>query len=165
LHGHCGGRTSARVSDPRWRGYWKLYHAHGVVFGEALVEATQLEARTAVYPRIVLSPTAARPMADISSSIFFGTKDEDGIYCLNYIERLLFFSATPGNDWHKDIKQWFDDVVVVIGSNLDRLEREEKLNPWAKWTWFAKRFRAAIDRQADALNQIGISMSAVPWGR
>src|ERR1019366_981004 len=34
----------------------KLYHARGVVFGEALVDAVQLECRTAVYPRVVLSP-------------------------------------------------------------------------------------------------------------
>jgi hypothetical protein len=38
----------------------KLYHANGVVFGEALIEATQLEARTAVYPRIVLSSNGVR---------------------------------------------------------------------------------------------------------
>jgi hypothetical protein len=33
----------------------RLYHANGVVFGEALVEASSLEARTAIYPRVVLS--------------------------------------------------------------------------------------------------------------
>ena len=34
----------------------KLYHALGVVFGEALVEAFQIESRTSIYPRVVLSP-------------------------------------------------------------------------------------------------------------
>src|SRR5580658_7830841 len=33
----------------------KLYHSQGVVFGEALIEAVQLEKRTAVYPRVILS--------------------------------------------------------------------------------------------------------------
>jgi hypothetical protein len=33
----------------------KLYHSGGVIFGEALVEAFEIESRTSVYPRVVLS--------------------------------------------------------------------------------------------------------------
>jgi hypothetical protein len=59
-------------------------------FGEALVEATQLESRTAVYPRIVLSNAA------IPSKLkeFKIVKDDDGISYLDYIETMLFHSST-----------------------------------------------------------------------
>jgi hypothetical protein len=33
----------------------KLYHGIGVVFGEALVEAVEIESRTSFYPRVVVS--------------------------------------------------------------------------------------------------------------
>jgi hypothetical protein len=38
----------------------KLYHGRGVVFGEALVDAFQIESRTSIYPRVVLSPQITR---------------------------------------------------------------------------------------------------------
>ena len=38
----------------------KLYHAQGVVFGEALIEAFQIESRTSIYPRVVLSPSITK---------------------------------------------------------------------------------------------------------
>ena len=34
----------------------KLYHSQGVVFGEAMIEAYEIESRVAVYPRVVVSP-------------------------------------------------------------------------------------------------------------
>jgi hypothetical protein len=70
----------------------KLYHAGGVVFGEALVEATMLEARTAVYPRIVLSAAAAHLY---QANRPFVKLEDDGIYCLDYMRSMLFKAAHP----------------------------------------------------------------------
>lgn len=105
--------------------FGKLYHAHGVVFGEALVEAYQLESRTAVYPRIVLSSSPSR-RAEWTG---FGTvKDDDGIYCVDYIGGMLFRAAQPGDDWATNVKQWFDEIVVVVQSHLEKLGRADKLS-------------------------------------
>ena len=108
----------------------KLYHANAVVFGEALVEATQLEARTAVYPRIILSSAVSRRGQDWKK--FLVTRDDDGIYCLDYIGGMLLRAAPPGDNWAANVKQWFDEIVPVVKSALDALEGNEKLNELAK---------------------------------
>jgi hypothetical protein len=141
----------------------KLYHAQGVVFGEALVEATQLEARTAVYPRIVLSNTAIPSVKFREIGI---VKDVDGIFCLDYIRMMLFHSSQPGNEWGKNVKQWFDEIIPLVQARLELYERAGRLNELAKWTWFAKRFRAAINRfPPEALKDLNISAASIPWGQ
>jgi len=142
----------------------KLYHANGVVFGEALVEATQLETRTAVYPRVILSSTVSRLGQDWLKTLV--TRDDDGIYCLDYITNLFMRAAPPGDEWSASVKQWFGEIVIVVKSNLDDLEGKGRLNELAKWTWFAKRFRAALANAPPGLMKtLGITLEAVPWGR
>jgi hypothetical protein len=139
-----------------------LYHAQGVVFGEALVEATQLELRTAVYPRIVLSNTA---MPSEKWRGFRIVKDDDGISYLDYIGMMLFHSSQPGNEWGKNVKQWFDEIVPLVQARLEQYERAGRLNELAKWTWFAKRFRAALLRfPPEALAPFEISPASIQWG-
>lgn len=142
----------------------KLYHGQGVVFGEALVEVTQLEFCTAVYPRIVLSNSAlpAEPLRRFG--IF---KDEDGINCIDYIPMMLFRSAEPGNEWAKNVKQWFDEIVPLVQARLEQYERAGRLNELAKWTWFAKRFRAAIEGYPPGAldDPLNISPASISWGK
>jgi hypothetical protein len=123
----------------------KLYHANGVIFGEAITEAVQLETRTAIYPRVVLSNKITQRQNWTADRLFV-LKDDDGIYHLDYISRMLLKAAPPGDDWKGNVRSWFDDVVPIIGRNLRDLELQGKLNELAKWTWFAKRFRASFER-------------------
>jgi hypothetical protein len=89
----------------------KLYHAGGVVFGEALVEAAMLEARTAVYPRVVLSSAAvARLQVQKHPSM---KREDDGIYCVDYMQSMMLKSALPGDQWAANVKRWFEEVVPV----------------------------------------------------
>lgn len=119
----------------------KLYHSKGVVFGEALVDAVHLEEHTAIYPRIVLSSAAVR---EFGTDNLFVKREEDGLYCVDYIRHMIFRSAPPRNTWTADITKWLDEVVVIIQAALDLHARSGNLNKLSKWTWFAKRFRAAI---------------------
>jgi hypothetical protein len=141
----------------------KLYHAGGVVFGEALVEATQLEARTAVYPRIVLSPAAVARFQTTKHP--FMKLEDDGIYCVDYMHSMLLKAAVPGDQWAANVKRWFDEVVPVIKTALDAHARSGGgLNELAKWTWFAKRFRATIEALPEqAQTAIGVSLAEIPW--
>jgi hypothetical protein len=60
----------------------KLYHAQGVIFGEALGEAYELEKRTAIFPRVVFSNSVVNQWAKSNYGMF---RDSDGLYCANYI--------------------------------------------------------------------------------
>jgi hypothetical protein len=138
----------------------RLYHANGVVFGEALVEVTQLEARTAVYPRIVLSSATT---TRLHKSGLFVKRDADGIYYIDYIAHMLFGAAPQGDDWAKGVKRWFDDVVLVVKTALEEHERSGRLNELAKWTWFASHFRDAIlAMPPEVVQTVGISAKDIP---
>lgn len=75
----------------------KLYHNNSIVFGEALIDAFELESQNAIYPRII-----------VSNSVMASTKllgcciDFDGIYYLNYFNNvipLILHSSTSISDW------------------------------------------------------------------
>lgn len=139
----------------------RLYHAHGVVFGEALVEAVQLEERTAIYPRIVLSSAVTERFGPHQA---FVSREEDGISCIDYIRTMIFNLAPPGEAWPAAVKNWFEEVVGVIQAALETHARNGRLNELAKWTWFAKRFRAAVAAiPAEGIKSIGISVDVIPW--
>jgi hypothetical protein len=143
----------------------KLYHVKGVVFGEALVEVTQLESRTAVYPRIILSPSARRAewMKD-----FVLLKDYDGIHCINYVQQMLWRSsqgAQQGDEWTKNVKKWLSEVVPLVHARLQDYERAGRLNELAKWSWFARQFRAELGKFSDMLDSLEMPLASIPWGQ
>jgi hypothetical protein len=124
------------------------------------VEAVELERRTAIYPRIVLSASVSQrfPLADE-----FIRREDDGIFCLDYIRKMTWASAQTGEAWVANVKKWFDEVVAVVQAALDAHSRGGRLNELAKWMWFAKRFRAAAISQTEELKKFGISADSIPW--
>ena len=50
-------------------------------------------------------------------------------------------------NYKSDTNRWFDDVVDVIAKNLADLSDGRHINEWAKWVWFARRFRKASQKQ------------------
>ena len=125
----------------------RLHHEVGVVFGEAMVEAFKLELQTAIFPRVVLSPTITRRSEWMST----GNKrciarDDDGIFRLEYFSEMLLKAGTPGERYAEHIQSWFKDIVEILRRNLVELERAGKLNPFSKWAWFARQFRAALEK-------------------
>jgi hypothetical protein len=146
----------------------KLYHADGVIFGEALIEAVNLEERTAIYPRVVLSNRITKRSPEWTQSLYT-LKDDDGICYVDYFRNMLFKSATPGtstSEWNADMKSWLECVVPIIGGKLQEFEAKNKLNELAKWTWFAKRFRASLGKlPPEELKNLGMSIEALPFGR
>ena len=141
----------------------KLYHARGVVFGEALVEAYELESRTAIYPRIVLSPQLTSRPAWIDSKIGL-TKDNDGLYHFDYFKQLVLRASAPGDGWAANVKAWFDEVVPLVASKLNEFQKAGKLNELAKWSWFAHQFHQGLQKAPpQILESIGVSLDAISW--
>ena len=72
----------------------QLVHRNGVVFGPALVEAYELEAKTAVYPRINGTDALIETMKqlDLSPELYF-RRDEDELWCLE-VGNFEFFCNT-----------------------------------------------------------------------
>ena len=141
----------------------KLYHARGVVFGEALVDAFQIESRTAIYPRVVLSNkiTSRSMWMDNPTDI---ARCADGLYHFDYFKTLLFGAAVPGVSFNETVIAWFRDSVALVSKNLTELEASGKLNELAKWAWFAREFRSGLERQnPDLLKAFGISVDAISW--
>jgi hypothetical protein len=62
-----------------------LYHSSGVIFGKALVDAYKLESETAIYPRVVLSPSILS-RREWQAALFPHEvdRDFDGVYHFNY---------------------------------------------------------------------------------
>jgi hypothetical protein len=140
----------------------KLYHAGGVVFGEALVDAFQIESRTSIYPRVVLSPQITRRPMWIENQVGV-LKGNDGLYYLDYYKLLLLDTASPGERYAKTVKEWFSDVTAIVDNNLTDLESRGKLKEFAKWAWFAREFRSGLERlPPQLLSSLGVSMDEIP---
>jgi hypothetical protein len=139
----------------------KLYQAGDVVFGEALVEAVELEKRIAMYPRIVLSTKVPAWLGTVKHPDM--TLEDDGLYCVNYMRSIM--DRPPGEEnWAANMKSWFDEVVPKIQASLETHKRQGNLGKLAKWTWFAKRFRAMIEGlHPEHRTAIGVSVSDLHW--
>jgi hypothetical protein len=136
----------------------KLYHAGGVVFGEALIDAYEIESRTSIYPRVVLSaqimsrPKWSAIMNDMA-------KCEDGLYHFDYFKRLLYGTTVPGKEWAQSVKTWLEDVFPIVAKNVTELRACGRLNEYAKWSWFAREFRVSLESQnPELLSSLGISL-------
>jgi hypothetical protein len=139
-----------------------LYHASGVVFGEALVEAFQIESRTSVYPRVVVSSRITSRPKWIDNQPFV-VKDSDGLYHFDYFKMLLLSASPPGENFRKNTKEWLDHIVPLIARNLTELENAGRLNELSKWAWFAHQLRQGIGRlPAGLLQSFGVSPDIIP---
>lgn len=140
----------------------KLYHSQGVVFGEAMIEAYELESRVAVYPRVVLSPRlAARQSWTTQHEVAVSS---DGLHHVDYFSRLPLSAVAPGNDYTERTKAWFQDVIAIIANKHTELRKDGKLKELANWVWFSREFRRGVEViPAGARDAFGVPLSAIPW--
>lgn len=140
-----------------------LYHANGVVFGEALVDAYEIESRTSIYPRVVLSPRiTSRPTWLAAKKDI--EKYDDGLYHFDYFNGLLLDAVRPGPGWAVGVKLWFDEVLAITARNLAELQTQGKVNKFAKWAWFVHQFRSSLEKlDPQFLTDLGISLEGIKW--
>jgi hypothetical protein len=113
-----------------------LYHADGVVFGEAMIDAYHLESRVAIYPRVAVSSRIYANLPVNQRTRI--TRDADGIWHLDY------FSNMSTNIPETARKGWISSCTGTIDQNIIDFERTEKWNEFAKWSWFKNRFSALV---------------------
>lgn len=119
-----------------------LFHEGGVLLGEALIEAYELESRVASYPRIVVSRKLYSRVEPGFGNLFL-VKDHDGITHFNYVRQMILRASEPG----EKRAAWLADVRRASTENIDRFEREERWNEFSKWVWF----RNMLDQSRAAL--------------
>jgi hypothetical protein len=142
----------------------KLYHAQGVVFGKALIDAYLIESRTSIYPRVVLSRKITSRLEGIEARSDI-RKCDDGLYHVDYFKKLVLSAAMPADSHAASVKAWIKEAVSIITKNLTELESQGKLNELAKWAWFAHEFRSGLERinNPKLMEALGISLEAIPW--
>jgi hypothetical protein len=141
-----------------------LYHSRGVVFGEAMIEAFEIESRVAVYPRVVLSPRiTSRQAWAAQHEVIVG---HDGLHHLDYLTTLILSAAQPGNDYTQRTRAFFGEVINIVSTKLNELRRQGRLKELAKWTWFARELRRGLEGPpSQMLGAFGVSISEIPWPR
>jgi hypothetical protein len=135
--------------------YGKLYHSGGVVFGPALIDAVSLESKSAVYPRIVLSKSAA----DLFSAVKSGgqlARDYDGMTYLNFYRDCLSATILSGG---KPNPNWFPGICKLVEKNLQELSGSKR----AKWFYFARKLADASSAMShDTRTKLHIDPSKLP---
>jgi hypothetical protein len=122
--------------------FGQLYHENGVVFGEAMVDAYQLESRFAVNPRILVSDRIIERLKEIpEADRDFLLQDTDGRWHLNYFSRMLQHSSDGPIDGEQ-AKRWKQAHLATIDAAI-----EENLDSVAqKWGWFKEQFERATSK-------------------
>jgi hypothetical protein len=116
----------------------KLFHDKGVVFGDALIEAYDLESKAAIYPRVVLAPKVTSRAFWLPSPHL--RQDADGLFYFDYLKPLLHgIESGPG------AKDWIQATISTIDSKRRQLTTADRVGDLAKWNWFAKELRRTYD--------------------
>ena len=119
--------------------FGQLYHQNNVVFGEAMVDAHNIERTIAVFPRIVVSERILAQLDGIpASDRDFLLQDSDGLWHLNYFGSMIRHSA-DGPIETENAKRWkhahMDTIEAAIAKTDGRIRE--------KWIWFETHFENA----------------------
>lgn len=123
-----------------------LYHENGVVFGEAMVDAYQLESKHAVHPRVLVSDRIIERLTGIpDADRTFLLQDTDGRWHLNYFAEMIRHSSNgPIDDEHA--KRWKRKHLATIDAAIDAANALGDARIAEKWIWFKARFEKATAR-------------------
>jgi hypothetical protein len=124
-----------------------LYHAGGVVFGKASLDAFDIETRTSHYPRVVLSQEILErtTMKDgLGNSVV--KDDHDGLYHFDYFRILARSDVIPSDRRGAGRDAWISSVYEIVDKERAHLGSEGQLDALAKWNWFKSEFRSGLER-------------------
>ena len=136
-----GGVTIGNISQNK---------QNNILFGPALIEAYELESKTALYPRIILSKTAFSLLESTYDSDFLKQQlcqSQDGVWYIH-----LFYNSIKDvyRDWEKTFKPIIEQA---LNDNID--------NPtiYKKIRWFAEYYNTTVEQEH--ASTIGLSVSAI----
>lgn len=129
----------------------EIYHKNGVVFGNALIEAYELESNKADTPRILVSEHLAKEYNKIydpeikHQCNFLSVDENDNNYYLDYL-KLLFKDHSEARYRHKNntninIEKYKQEIFKMIeNGNID----QNKIKILNKWLAYKKHVDKAI---------------------
>jgi|GEM_PF-1165401 len=105
----------------------KVFHRPGIVFGPALVDAYYLESKTAIHPRVLVSPSLVRePTPPLAR------RDRDGLFFVD------FMALCRGRDWCDDfLGQVRRFLIAEHARQVDARVR-------AKYEWMIEYFNSLL---------------------
>lgn len=124
-----------------------LYHQDGVVLGEALLEAYELESRVSIYPRIAVSRKLYSQVKTNPRTLVL-LEDHDGITHFNYFQSMICSGRSE-----EGITTWLANARQTVTENIENFERKERWNELAKWVWFRNNLEQARLSLPDGLFQ------------
>lgn len=121
--------------------FGQLHHDEGVVFGRAMVEASRIEKREAVYPRVLVSERIIERLDGIpDADRTFLLQDVDGRWHLNYFIQMI--NHLPEGTIDDDqARQWKRAHLATIDYAIRSLANDPHRRE--KWIWFKARFEEA----------------------
>lgn len=135
----------------------RLFHYHGVVYGEGMLEAYRIENQVSVYPRIVLSDSViGRPAWNASPKIL---TDVDGLRHVDYFSGLFLNSVVAPDGYVPTPAELYTGARQVISSELKRLKVSNQQRAFAKWTWFERQVSEGLTRIGEGdLKRLGVCL-------
>jgi hypothetical protein len=123
--------------------FGRLYHENGVVFGEAMVDAYQLESKHAIRPRVLVSDRILKRLTGIpETDRTFLLQDTDGVWHLNYFAEMTRHSSN-GPIQEEHAKRWKHAHLATIEAAIGAATTSGDVGIADKWTWFRARFQEA----------------------
>jgi hypothetical protein len=123
-----------------------LYHAGGIMFGKAFLDAYKIESHTSHYPRVVLSPEILRRIDRKDWLENTTRKGSDGLYHFDYFRVLARSDVIPSDSVDASGDAWIESVQIIVEQEQDRLRSEGKIDALAKWNWFESEFQDGMKR-------------------
>lgn len=118
-----------------------LIHIDGIVYGESLIRAYELESKAAVYPRIIIDNALYAEYA--KTFIPWVKNDVDGLVFIDPFK----FDAFAGDaeelaaDGYDPRNAYFQEVRARI---LEGIQDSSQVDHKMKWNWIAYQFNLAI---------------------
>ena len=127
--------------------FGKLYHDRGEIFGEALIEAVNLE-KTSVHPRTILTKDILKLLraeqntnkSDIDSQLI--NKNDDNQSSINFLHP----TWPGGSKWNLSD---YSTIKNTIEKQLELYIDEQRI--FEKWDWIAKYYNATLTRHPQEL--------------
>jgi hypothetical protein len=131
------------------------YHAGGVVFGPALIEAYEAERTLAIYPRVALAPSITH--ADgFEKWKGLTTRHDDGVTVIGYMQGFITRSQLGGGWFHTQVKPWVAEVRAGIASEIERLSAAKDIRALSKWSWFRTKFEQSIEKMPPQILEMDV---------
>jgi hypothetical protein len=125
----------------------KVFHTKRKIFGPALIKAYKMENSMAIFPRIVIDEDIldiakgsyskySNPDAEYNNMMKFVFKDFDGIYFINYIDK-LYTGVDCGSKGEQEHLRW-------LCENIKELEIKIDMDYSIKYLWLKEKYNLAL---------------------